>query len=308
MSIFSRSFAGEEDYARVRDLLIELSGDSGRATYCTVGDLDWWRSTEEDPDSIQKMQIWFDGERVISWAWPSDENSVDLIAHPGYPELVSAMILWSEQDALARSESANLTLETWSYGNDSARNDALRQAGFERSEPEILLRSRSVDGQSSEPLLPAGYTIRDMRNATDEDIERRVEVHRAAFAPSKMTVEKHRRVMAAPTYRPDLDLFMQTEDGSFASFTIVWFDESNKFGLFEPLGTHPDHQRKGLGREIMAEGLRRLAALGATTAYINTGTGNPAANALYEKAGFRLVDENVKWTKTLRKGLEDVSG
>ena len=35
----------------------------------------------------------------------------------------------------------------------------------------------------------------------------RVNVHRAAFAPSRMTTTKHRAVMAAPTYRPELDLY-----------------------------------------------------------------------------------------------------
>jgi len=141
-----------------------------------------------------------------------------------------------------------------------------------------------------------------MRNATADDIQKRVDVHRAAFAPSRMTVAKHTAVMAAPTYRPDLDLAIVAPDGSFAAFTIVWIDEANRIGMFEPLGTHPDHQRRGLGRAIIAEGLRRLSDIGATTAYVDSLAGGPASNLLYAAAGFHVLDENISWTKTLTGG------
>ena len=88
-------------------------------------------------------------------------------------------------------------------------------------------------------------------------------------------------------------------DGSFASYCLVWFDAANRQGLFEPVGTHPDHQRRGLGKAVLAEGLRRLKALGALSAFVNSHLSNVASNMLYESVGFRLVDENHRWKKTL---------
>lgn len=38
-----RPYAGEADYAQMRDLLTAIPPLSGPAVYCTVGDLDWWR-------------------------------------------------------------------------------------------------------------------------------------------------------------------------------------------------------------------------------------------------------------------------
>jgi ribosomal protein S18 acetylase RimI-like enzyme len=124
-------------------------------------------------------------------------------------------------------------------------------------------------------------------------------VHRDAFAPSRMTAAKHRAVMAAPTYRQDLDLVVEAPDGSLAAFSIVWFDEVNGIGVFEPVGTHSAHRRLGLGAAVMREGMRRLQALGAHTAYVNTGGHTRAANALYEATGFELVDVNWMWKKAL---------
>jgi GNAT superfamily N-acetyltransferase len=48
---------------------------------------------------------------------------------------------------------------------------------------------------------------------------------------------------------------------------------------FEPVATVPTHQRRGLGKALMTEGLQRLQRMGATTAFV--GGYSTAANALY---------------------------
>lgn len=300
MPIVSRSFAGENDYELVRSLLVEVDADRSHSSYCTIGDLDWWRSTEEDPESIRLMRIWFDSDRAVGMVWPDNKSRADVIVHPDHPDLLSVMLEWAEEQTFNANNEALVTLETWSNGQDTTRSDVLRARGYEQGEPAYRYFSRDLNGINQEPSLPAGYAIRDMQSAAADDIQRRIDVHRAAFAPSKMTVAKHQRAMASPTYRPELDLVVATEDGSFAAFTIVWFDEANRTGLFEPVGTHPDHQRRGLGRAIMAEGFRRMSAVGATRALVLTGPDNIGANRLYTASGFHVVDENISWTKKLR--------
>jgi mycothiol synthase len=303
MAIVTRPFAGEADYARMRDMLVDITRLNRHAPYCTVGDLDWWRWTAKVPDQINHVQIWFDGDRAIGFVWPG-ESEADVIVHPDRGEALDDMLDWAERNALAEVEpgSGEVVFETFAYANDAMQNQALLRHGYQQGEAAYRMRSQPVDGPFPTPLLPEGYVTRDMRNATADDIEKRVDVHRAAFAPSRMTVAKHTAVMAAPTYRPDLDLAIVAPDGSFAAFTIVWFDEANRIGMFEPLGTHPDHQRRGLGRAIIAEGLRRLSEIGATTAYVDSLAGGPASNLLYAAAGFQVVDENISWTKVLAVG------
>jgi mycothiol synthase len=69
-----------------------------------------------------------------------------------------------------------------------------------------------------------------------------------------------------------------------------------RIGMFEPVGTHPAHRRRGLGKAVMVEGLWRLQALGAIVAYVGVGTG-VAANRLYESVGFTDYDVECCWQK-----------
>jgi ribosomal protein S18 acetylase RimI-like enzyme len=64
----------------------------------------------------------------------------------------------------------------------------------------------------------------------------------------------------------------------------------NKVGLFEPVGTHPDFQRKGLGKALLTEALRRMKAEGMETAIVSTYVDSPAANRIYESVGFKKDD------------------
>jgi len=56
-------------------------------------------------------------------------------------------------------------------------------------------------------------------------------------------------------------------DDRFASCCIVWYDEMNRTGTLEPVATHPDFRRMGLGGEVVLEAVRRAAALGAEKVY-----------------------------------------
>ena len=60
----------------------------------------------------------------------------------------------------------------------------------------------------------------------------------------------------------------------------------NGVGLFEPVATHPDFQGKGLGKAVMAEGLRRMKAAGMKRAQVGFDPTNVAALALYTSMGF----------------------
>jgi len=159
-------------------------------------------------------------------------------------------------------------LRAWSYTCDTVRNTALQQREYTQTDDFFVYYTQPLDTSIAEPPLPAGYMIRHIQS--DADIAERAAVHRAAFAPSKMTEAIHRAVMTAPTYRADLDLVVVAPDGDFAAFALVWYDAANYFGTFEPVGCHPDHQRKGLARAVLREGMRRVQRLGGQLIHVNS--------------------------------------
>jgi GNAT superfamily N-acetyltransferase len=93
--------------------------------------------------------------------------------------------------------------------------------------------------------------------------------------------------MGSAVYDGERDLFVRAPDGRGASACTIWFDPVNAVGLFEPVGTHPDFQRQGLGKAVMAEGMRRMQAAGMRRAVVGFDPNNVAALALYTSLGFR---------------------
>lgn len=50
---------------------------------------------------------------------------------------------------------------------------------------------------------------------------------------------------------------------------------------------HPDHQRRGVGRSLLAIGLAKMDATGIHECYVSVEENNAAARAFYERFGFR---------------------
>jgi ribosomal protein S18 acetylase RimI-like enzyme len=142
---------------------------------------------------------------------------------------------------------------------------------------------RLADEPPVEP--PAGFRLRTVEA---EDFSARVELHRTVWAPSSVTEESYRDVQAAWPYRPDLDCIAEAADGRLAAYCLAWLDPDNGVGEFEPVGTHPDFRRLGLGSAVCRFALRRLQQVDATQAivYAVVDPSNPGAKALYQSIGF----------------------
>ena len=94
--------------------------------------------------------------------------------------------------------------------------------------------------------------------------------------------------MQSPVYDPDCDVVAVSPDGQIGAFCILWPDPVTGVGLFEPVGTHPDYQRKGLGKAVMREALERLRQRGMAQAILTTPQDNLPAVQLYQSVGFRI--------------------
>ncbi|HYE80485.1 MAG TPA: GNAT family N-acetyltransferase, partial [bacterium] len=127
--------------------------------------------------------------------------------------------------------------------------------------------------------------------------EARVAAQRAAFERSRTTEETYLAVMATPVYVPELDVVAVGPEGEVTAFAIGWVDPVNRHAIFEPVGTHPDHRRKGLAKAVLLEGLRRMKRMGAITAQVGHLAGAEGPRRLYESVGFAPVDLWTRWEK-----------
>jgi mycothiol synthase len=247
--------------------------------------IEWWHASSW-PDPLEAhLRLWRDeatGEDV-AWTWHDDR---ELEWH-----------VWTGTDARDRlvtravleavlGEAGGAAVHTWSAEDDAATIADLEALGFRVDELRLSQWQRRVDEGPALPVpgLPDGYGVRSLRGP--EDIPARVETHRAAFAPSRLTVEKYERLVTLPHYRYEDDLVVEAPDGSFAAFAMAWWDPDGRVGEFEPVGTHPDHQRRGLARALLRHGLQRFADLGARVVQVYSDASTPASEALYEAVGF----------------------
>jgi GNAT superfamily N-acetyltransferase len=96
-----------------------------------------------------------------------------------------------------------------------------------------------------------------------DDGRLRAQVTHAAFSSTaawEAYAAEYAQFIRSAVYDGARDLFVHSPDGRGASACTIWFDAVNGVGLFEPVATHPDFQGKGLGKAVMAEGLRRMKA------------------------------------------------
>jgi ribosomal protein S18 acetylase RimI-like enzyme len=111
-----------------------------------------------------------------------------------------------------------------------------------------------------------------------------------------VTVESFTNVQAAWPYRTDLDCVVEAPDGSFAAYCLAWLDDANDVGELEPVGTHPDHRRRGLASAVCRFAHQRLREEGATRAIVYSIAGSDATT-LYESIGMREHSRSIGLVK-----------
>ncbi len=191
------------------------------------------------------------------------------------------MLSWAKSRQKSGAEAKTRSLET-----DAETNAFFKRRGFEREpHPSLKLLRHPLTNLPRPADEPSARPV-----GGEEEWERRVNLHREVWSPSRVTLAAYEKLRETPGYDPNLDLVALEPGGAFAAYCICWYDPHSRTGLFEPVGTHPAHRRMGLGRAVVAEGLRRLRSLGATSALVTCAHGNEAALRLYEDAGFEVVD------------------
>jgi ribosomal protein S18 acetylase RimI-like enzyme len=302
-----RAFAGPADLAAMEACLAASWTRARPFVNATPGDLEWWiAGAAPGTDFGRLVHLWTDGPDVLAYGWLSPPGSLDWQQRAGLPAdvraaLVDATLAWASEatSSIARSDGSAppATLETWAMDADVELAGLLAERGWVPSdEPYYTHFYRRLDTPIDDvPALPDGYRLRHVR--LPEDAAARVEVHRAAFAPSRMTLEKYATLAGMPRYAEEGDLVVEAPDGSLAAFAMVWWSPDAGVGEFEPVGTHPDHRRRGLGRAVNLAGLHRLRDLGAIDALVFSRTTNAASEGLYRSVGFEAITHHRSWTR-----------
>jgi mycothiol synthase len=293
-----RSYRDERDLEAMRNLLwAGRSADNG-SYYIHTGDLSLWLYYPPlDGDCWKDIYLWNEPQaqgRLQGWALISTEwVGFDVYVKPELRGSTSAMemYLWAEQQTLqvARSKGKKTIKVLWIRQDDHVLDGYFKQQGYRLGKGMVHM-SCEMDGVVKARGLADGFKVRSCKGLNEVSTRARAQ-YRAfgSTAPFERYLERFRNFMHSPVYKRNLDIVAVHEDGQIGAFCIVWMDPINRVGLFEPVGTHPDFQRKGLGRAVMLEGLRRLQEGGMRQAIVSTYEDNQAAIQLYKSTGFKVI-------------------
>jgi ribosomal protein S18 acetylase RimI-like enzyme len=276
----ARDYSGPADLRLMQDLTAECWRLEGPYVRATIGDLPWEMYQHLDKLKEVRVRLWLDGDRCVAWAWLS--TSLLFLTHPDGRALLDEILDWCQAPDVSVLE------------HDRASVELLESRGYALDESRWMNHmTRSLDGLP-EPLVHEGYRLRAVRG--EEDLEARTYIHRAAWEPSRVVPESYRQVMRAWPYRPDLDWVAVAPDGSFAASCLCWLDEENRLCEMEPVGTHPEHRRRGLAAAVCLGALRASRAARADTALVYSVSGS-AAEKLYDSIGFRTISRHLTFRK-----------
>ncbi|HEX8732201.1 MAG TPA: GNAT family N-acetyltransferase [Ktedonobacterales bacterium] len=295
MPFTARMYARRADRDRITRFLSEANVGEPRPGIWELGSFTWafYQHTTFDP--TRSIRLWEDAATgallgfVWLASWPG-AGEITVQIRPDVRETAEGVAILADMLAWARRVGTRrqLTqLQALALDSDAWQIERLAAAGFAHDPTNagyVHFRRPFDAAPLPETPLPPGFTVRAVGGP--DEWQRRVDAHRAAFHPSRVTLESYRRVRAAPTYRPDLDLVAVAPDGQFVAYCILWYDERARVGEYEPVGAHPDWRRQGLSRAVLVEGLRRAQALGAERAMVLTAIHNTPAVRLYESVGF----------------------
>src|SRR4051794_40857779 len=101
-----RFYRAETDYEQMRSLLRDTYPLTVPPLNCTTGDLDWWRSTTNDPEVMQKVPLWFDPlGYLVAFSWPNP-GQIDVMIRPNHRQLENEIIKQAEANHRATMQSA----------------------------------------------------------------------------------------------------------------------------------------------------------------------------------------------------------
>lgn len=273
--------------------------------YPTAVDLD---ELFQNPEMPQNTKLWRAANgKLAAYAFvnfPYNNLTFEISDPHWNVSLEDEILAWAEERMRLHYpvDLAEQTLDGSCRVDDQRMKHFFDSHRFEKQEVESITYRIDLSIPLPAPVLPAGYSLRPLN--PECEIEQVVALHQAAFGTQLFSIEERRAIMKTDAYLPDLDLVVQAADGSLAGNCICGIEQTaseneEARGYTDPVVVHPSHQRKGIARALLLDGLTRLRERGIRHAELGTTNLNTGMRKAAEGVGFQCVSHNAWYSKTL---------
>jgi GNAT superfamily N-acetyltransferase len=302
MTIASREYRGDDDYRKLRELLVDAYRVRPGFANWGLARLDTMRYRLHAGEELSGERLWerevrlWEAEdgRLVAAVHPENGGDVRIQVHPRFKEIENEVFAWAEDRA--RVLPSRDGRPPWLYihcdPGDRDREETLVRRGYTRDDEPDTEFVKDLHEEIPEPSLPRGFTVRGME--TEEDLERWMDCAWSAFPHwrQRYSLAKRRVLQRAPTYREDLDLVVVGPDETFIAFCPVWWDAANRLAEFEPIGTRAEYQGQGFMTALLRTAMQEARARGGNIARMG------GRGGVQRKAGFSPC-AYASWTKEL---------
>jgi mycothiol synthase len=300
MKYISRPYQSANDLSATGELLRQAYGVCKSLNAWSFAQFDIWSQRRiADSEAFcenawkQYFRIWQDEHGKLIGAafahdrhhWRRNPDPHTLILDFDHPHLMDEMLDWAESCAKPEIsvKDGHLVL-----------NNILKSRGYARLDDCMICREKPLAGTPLELVnLPDGYHIEVLKHGAWPAYFVAVN----AVFNMMDNVDSFRSIQQARSNAPELHLNVVSERGEIAAFCSVWWDRQNNVAEFEPVGTVPRFQKKGLGAALLAHVCNRLRVMGCPLVTVESWSESVGANKLYEACGLQEVDRVYHWKK-----------
>jgi mycothiol synthase len=270
----------EADFWHTRNFLREIFLLNDRLEHSwNVARLDYWRwhyiKTCNIFESVEKgMALWENAEgKIIAVLNHLGGSELRLHVHPHIrsAELENEMLAYGEENFYAVTEDGRRYIYMPIFEDDARRQELAQSRGYEKQPGWGHHYYRDLDSFKPDNPIPSGYVIRSMGGV--EEYPARSWASWRAFHNDEPAENYdgdyswYANLQSAPLYRRDLDIVAATLDGSIVAFCTLFYDDSTRSAVTVLVGTAFEHWRRGLGKAVITEGLRRVMEMGCTRVF-----------------------------------------
>jgi len=260
-----------DDYRKVREFLIRINEKKMTEFRMPWGAWEWAVThSGRDQSNLGKIGLWeYASELVAIATYECPLGEGFLIVDEAHAYLKPEMVAYAKENLCDKDGKLKILIKESDY-------EMAKTAKAHNFRPtQKMDRNAILDiSELQSYALPEGYKFMSMEDGWDW--QQYNHVMRRGFGGDenpewneKIEAER-KQMLSSPMITPEMVLAVQTPDGKYASHCGMWYKSGEFYCYVEPVVTDPAYQKKGLGKAIVLEAIRRCGELGAKQAFVGS--------------------------------------
>lgn len=245
----------------------------------------------QDQMTYETVGLWVMDDEIVGAAlYEEQPGRAWLIADPAHEAIKPEMLAYA-QSHLQKDGQLLVSIDD----NGGRLQQAAWARGFKPTQGKEQTAELEISYANTRYTLPVGFSITSLKDTFDlKKYNRALWAgfnHDGPAPDDEKSIEWRKNCLTSPHANLDLHIAVVAPNGEFAAYAGVWFYAGTDYAVIEPLATHPEYRKMGLGKAAALEAIWRAGQLGAKTALVGS------SQQFYYNIGFAPRSNETFWVK-----------